>query len=157
MTLNYLEKKLIFRSCFHDLLELGLSLITPPLGRQDLPQNASHAHELRVFQSGWWEQALFLALHACLLDAFPQIEVTSFHACEDRVLLSTPGGTPAVPQTSPSRLSSALPCKLQLPQSPQTFSSLSSAWQVTQALSGFHVLMQQPRNFVKAVNKLGQS
>lgn len=88
MTLNYLEKKLIFRSCFHDLLELGLSLITPPLGRQDLPQNASHAHELRVFQSGWWEQALFLALHACLLDAFPQIEVTSFHACEDRVLLS---------------------------------------------------------------------
>lgn len=103
MTLSYLEKKLIFRSCFHDLLELSLSLITPPLGRQDLPQNATHAHELWVFQSGWWEQALFLALHACLLDTLPQIEVISFHACEDRALLSTSGGAPAVLQTSQSR------------------------------------------------------
>ena len=103
MTFSYLEKvdfQVLFSWFIRWVWNSAQSKFNySPLGTQDHPQNAAHTGELWVVQSGWWEQALFLVLHACLLDAFPQLQVISFHACEDHALLSVPGGTPVVLRT----------------------------------------------------------
>ena len=105
MTLSYLEKvdfQVLFSWFIRWVWNRAQSKFNySPLGRQDHPQSATHAGELWVVQSGWWDQALFLVLRACLLDTFPQLQVISFHAREDRALISAPGGTPVVLRTLP--------------------------------------------------------
>lgn len=159
MTFSYLEKvdfQVLFSWFIRWVWNRAQSKFNcSPLGTQDHPQNATHAGELWAVQSGWWEQGLFLVLHACLIDAFPQLQVISLHACEDHALLSASGGTPVVLRTSlPSPCSPVLcPANLATSVSPDfQLLALSLA-----SHPGFQVLMQQPRNIVKAVSKLGQS